>query len=765
MDKNLGAIPLSADILEKANIGLWAFELDEGSAPRMYVNTPMLALIGLKEQIDPESTYHAWYDHIDKDSYGLVADAVKKMTAGEHSEVQYPWHHPDGRTFIVRCGGVRNFSYTRGVRIEGIHQNVTDVLHYDEQEMRHTDLLIASFVRESEATYTINFKYGTMTVFKENEVSTNLTGESRIKPYLSTINKILENVIFSADREKMREALDPSKMKARLSSEQTFNLDYREISSDGRPRWFKFSAARLSEDEALISFSDRNEHILRKLAGITLLDEYISVYYCNLEENLITMVKRSPVFELGGSSDISTIDGNVNGLLALADPQYRKDFLQFVSIDHLKKALAEDNTTEFIYSSHVTGALRWVKCTLIVSERRDGVPVNLIMTFSNVGREQVEKIKLNNEVAKLHVISDAFTDSFISTYYLGLDDLSCDIYKRTEYLSSAYPRIDNYYESFSEYVAKDVHPDDAAKALEALKPIYIRRQLRDKPSYTLTIRDISEGSEKVMKILVLRGADDSHAAVGFMDITDEILREQEKMKAQEDASRANEANKMKSRFVQNMSHDIRTPLNAIVGYSQLLGMPEGFLTPEERTEFTEYISDSADMLTMLIDDVLSISDIENDMLKVNLSSAHCNTVCMKAINCAKMRVQVGVKLYYTSEVDYNYTIQSDPRRIQQILVNFLSNACKHTMQGEIHLHFSLKENPGFATFSVTDTGTGVDPELVDDIFKRFSSDDSTAGSHGLGLDICRDLAKRLGGSVGLDKEYRNGARFFLVLPL
>ena len=141
MLNQLGTIPLSTDILTKANIGLWAFELDEGSAPRMYADEAMLGLIGLEHQIAPEDTYHAWYDNIDDDCYDLVTDAVEKMTNGEHAEVQYPWHHPAGYTMIVRCGGVRNFDYTKGVRIEGTHQNVTEILHFDEAERKRAEAL------------------------------------------------------------------------------------------------------------------------------------------------------------------------------------------------------------------------------------------------------------------------------------------------------------------------------------------------------------------------------------------------------------------------------------------------------------------------------------------------------------------------------------------------------------------------------------------------------------------------------------------------
>ena len=135
----LGAIPLSSDVLTKANIGLWSFELDEGCEPRMYADEAMLGLIGLDHQIPPEETYHAWYDNIDDGSYDLVADAVAKMTSGEHAEVQYPWHNPNGETWIVRCGGVRNFEYTKGIRIEGTHQNVSELLHYDEEQRKREE--------------------------------------------------------------------------------------------------------------------------------------------------------------------------------------------------------------------------------------------------------------------------------------------------------------------------------------------------------------------------------------------------------------------------------------------------------------------------------------------------------------------------------------------------------------------------------------------------------------------------------------------------
>ncbi len=126
-----GFSELSGSILTKCNIGLWAFELDTGMPPRMYVDNTMMKLLGMTVPLSPEETYHAWYDFIDKNHYREVSQAVEQMTSGLHAEVQYPWHHPNGDTWIVRCGGVRNPDYTKGVRIEGTHQNITRLAHYE----------------------------------------------------------------------------------------------------------------------------------------------------------------------------------------------------------------------------------------------------------------------------------------------------------------------------------------------------------------------------------------------------------------------------------------------------------------------------------------------------------------------------------------------------------------------------------------------------------------------------------------------------------
>lgn len=223
------------------------------------------------------------------------------------------------------------------------------------------------------------------------------------------------------------------------------------------------------------------------------------------------------------------------------------------------------------------------------------------------------------------------------------------------------------------------------------------------------------------------------------------------------------ASMMEKMFLQNMSHEIRTPMNAIVGFSQILALPEGCNTDDERARYSDYILNNANMLIMLIDDILDVSAIESGTMSMRLSKMRVNEVCRNAVKSTEYRCKPSVKMYFTSDLKDDFAITSDPKRIQQLLINYLSNATKHTDQGEIHLHCSLQENPGHITFSVTDTGHGIPEDKAGLIFERFVKLTDCVQGTGLGLNICQSIAKMLNGRVYLDTTYKGGARFVFEL--
>ena len=225
------------------------------------------------------------------------------------------------------------------------------------------------------------------------------------------------------------------------------------------------------------------------------------------------------------------------------------------------------------------------------------------------------------------------------------------------------------------------------------------------------------------------------------------------------------ADAAKTRFVQNMSHEVRTPLNAIVGFSQLLSLPDGSFPEEEKAEFADHIVNNTKMLTMLLDDILNASAMDSGNYRIHYEDGEMHFMAHAAISSAEHRLQPGVKMYYKPCQEEPFTFRTDPRRVQQILINLLTNACKNTDSGEIVLASSLTEVPGFVAYSVTDTGTGVPEDQAEKIFERFTKLNDYVQGTGLGLSICRDIAGRMGARVYLDTTYKaGGARFVFAVP-
>ena len=226
------------------------------------------------------------------------------------------------------------------------------------------------------------------------------------------------------------------------------------------------------------------------------------------------------------------------------------------------------------------------------------------------------------------------------------------------------------------------------------------------------------------------------------------------------------ANAAKTRFVQNMSHEVRTPLNAIVGFSQLLSLPDGTFPEEEKQEFSGHIINNSKMLTMLLDDILNASAMDSGQYKIVNEMSELHFICHEAISSTEHRLQPGVTMTYEPESEEPFQFMTDPRRVQQILINLLTNACKHTKSGSIVLKTSTTRDEGFVTFSVTDTGTGIPAEQAEKIFERFTKLDEFVQGTGLGLSICRDIADLMGARVYLDTSWAGpGARFIFSVPI
>lgn len=225
-----------------------------------------------------------------------------------------------------------------------------------------------------------------------------------------------------------------------------------------------------------------------------------------------------------------------------------------------------------------------------------------------------------------------------------------------------------------------------------------------------------------------------------------------------------EADRMKTVFLRNMSHEIRTPLNSIVGFSQVLVDMEDQLEEEEKTDVMQRIASNSELLGALINDILDLTSIESGRYVMKAEDVPVNMAAQQSIDAVSHRNVEGVELRFVTDAPDDCIITSDMQRIMCVLTNFLTNAEKNTTHGSITLECSLAQNEGMVTFSVTDTGIGIPENAMEEVFERFKKLDTFKQGTGLGLFICRTIVEKLGGEIGIDRNYTEGARFWFTVP-
>jgi signal transduction histidine kinase len=228
--------------------------------------------------------------------------------------------------------------------------------------------------------------------------------------------------------------------------------------------------------------------------------------------------------------------------------------------------------------------------------------------------------------------------------------------------------------------------------------------------------------------------------------------------------RVQEANRLKSEFLARMSHDLRTPMNAIIGYARiLLRRLEG--TIEERQfQNLENIQTSAHHLLDLINDILDLSKVETGRVEVHSEKIDFSRLVAECLAATAPQLKEGVAL--EQDLDGIEVLHTDPDRLRRALANLLSNAAKYTDQGRVEV--SARRDGGQISIAVADTGVGIGADELPHIFDEFrqvarKGQTALAGT-GLGLAIARRSIELLGGGIAVHSEEGRGSIFTLTLP-
>ncbi len=224
---------------------------------------------------------------------------------------------------------------------------------------------------------------------------------------------------------------------------------------------------------------------------------------------------------------------------------------------------------------------------------------------------------------------------------------------------------------------------------------------------------------------------------------------------------AERASRMKSDFIQNMSHEVRTPLNSVVGFSQVLASK--FRDDPAAAEYASIIVSSSMSLLRLVDDVLNVAYLDQAEELPRTDCTAMNDNCHDCVSKTLSQVRPGVTMIFEPSTD-DPVVHTNLKRVMQVLQHLLHNAAKFTVEGEIILTYDCLVAERLMRFTVTDTGPGIPPAEQEAVFERFVKLDAFSQGTGLGLPVCRMTALKLGGSLRIDASYTDGCRMILEVP-
>jgi len=378
--------------------------------------------------------------------------------------------------------------------------------------------------------------------------------------------------------------------------------------------------------------------------------------------------------------------------------------------------------------------------------------------------------------SKIHSLSRLF----ISSYYLDLQT------GKREYLSNTEEKVENYltgdfykeapadYEdAIRLYADEYVNKEDRENYCTMCSRAYMAKTLsKDNLFYSFNYRQIAGGVEKWyrMHVIVASYSPDgkvTHVVLAIMDVDKAIQKDIQQKDALEKALvDAEKANKAKSQFLSSMSHDIRTPMNAITGFANLAQTHI-----EDRVQVKDYldkIQSASKHLLNLINDILDMSRIESGKVQIEESEVSLHDLLEDVNNLIQpMAEEKGIHFQIQNEIVNNY-VYCDKLRLNQVLINLLGNSVKFTQDGgeillRIYQEMVAPAGYGVYIFKVKDNGIGIGAEFQDSIFQAFEREKSTENSGiqgtGLGLSITKSIVNMMGGKISVESELGHGAEF------
>ncbi len=370
------------------------------------------------------------------------------------------------------------------------------------------------------------------------------------------------------------------------------------------------------------------------------------------------------------------------------------------------------------------------------------------------------------------IVAQALAADYFCIYYVNLEnDKFIEYSASPEYKSFGLPAEGDDFITFSRVNFEElIHPDDRARFLEFFQKEKIVRRLDAYGTFNMNFRMLfPEGPAYVhLKITRMIEKEGRHVVIGLDNIDAQMKREQEFQEKMADAR-----TQAKNDFLANMSHDIRTPMNAIVGYTNIAKahLHDSAVVKDS----LEKIGSASHFLLSLINDVLDISKIESGKMQLNAGDCDLAAVFRRIEDITSMQARKkNLHIVYDRRNVSHFLVRGDEMRIEQVLINIVSNAIKYTPEGKtVELRAEESEGPAEGLrhyrFAVKDTGIGISEEYLPHIFESFTREQNTKVNviqgTGLGLAITAKVVELMNGKIAVESKLGEGSLFTVDLDL
>lgn len=472
-------------------------------------------------------------------------------------------------------------------------------------------------------------------------------------------------------------------------------------------------------------------------------------------------------------------------LASVVYPEDIKKFEETLALEHLRK-LADntENYKEEICQYRIMGdSVQWLEQCVIYIRRGGEVQVNIL--GRNITKEKMkEQMQLEAAQARANIIR-SLGSMFFATYYGDLEENTFSPVMQLKEVGKVLGDSSVYENGLRIYAEKFIHPDDREEYLDVFSIKNMRKSLKpEQPYVTFSYRKVTEHSEEtgnydwVRATSVLAETDENGKAKLFVyaaqDITKSKVKELRGQEALQAACvAADRANASKSEFLSRMSHDLRTPMNGIVG---MIKIASNYMNDSTRLqECMDKINDSTGLLISLINKMLDMSQIESGNVELETKCfalsqmlENIKNAILPGVKAKELRLEI-----YPMKVEHEYVI-GDQERIQQVFLHILENSVKYTPAGGL-LELSVIEREsreygcGSYEFVVKDNGIGMDDDFIPHIFEPFSRAQDSRVSEiegtGLGMTIAQNIARLMGGHIVVESKRGCGTKFIVTLLL